>query len=156
MLTGPFPQGGGKQKEGIMKKAIVVAIICMGAVTISKSASAGWFISKNSPLGQLKSACSEFYEAATEKEKQLQLKRASDAMAKLKDNAWITEKKIISTLKKYKKSQPKSVAVVILALETYNSEALAVFYNTIVTPDSIQWANAIVHTENQALLLSAK
>ena len=139
-----------------MKKVTVITICWILSLAAAETASAGWTFSKSGPVAKLKSACSDYYDAATEKEKRMQLKRASEALAALSANAWISEKRILSTLKKYRKSEPKSVAVVILALDTYPSDALAVFYETIVTPDAIQWANDIAKSKTETLMLSSK
>jgi hypothetical protein len=96
-------------------------------------------------LNQLRAACNGYYNAETDEARNLQLRRASAALRRLKKEIWISEQAIIARLNTYKQREPKSVAVVILALDTYPLAELAALHQAVVTPREIAWANQVVN-----------
>ena len=132
------------EKGGAMKKIIVVMVLWVGSMAVVENSAAGWMLPSQRTLKQLGAACDDYYDAATEEKKLLYLERASDALMRIKIEDRISEKKMIATLKKYKKIKPKSVAVVILALDTCKPNVLEAVQKTIASPSAVKWANEMV------------
>lgn len=140
----PFLQLGTESEGDVMKRAIFLILICVSGMNVAEAVAAGWLLWPNSHLNQLRVACNGYYNAVTDEARHLQLRRASAALRKLKKESWISEQAIVARLNTYKQREPKSVAVVILAMDTYPLTELAALYKAVVTPSEIEWANQVV------------